>query len=227
MRARQETKQEAAAVYERHGSRKRPDGGGAATSPPSKRQATGGSGSAADASALSPSTDVEAAAARGGSSSDGGAVVVGGGVAAADAPFSVETAPSGRAACKSCGGAIAKGSAKAVVTAWARGGKVKLSHHLSCWVGGLRVEACAASRGKCKHSAAPFVRGTPRVGYPAASADERNWLCLPSAAALLPAATARIREPPAAEWAPRQMGGFDALSAELRAEVEGEFSVAA
>ena len=62
---------------------------------------------------------------------------------------------------------------------------------------------------------------------PAASADERNWLCLPSAAALLPAATARIREPPAAEWAPRQMGGFDALSAELRAEVEGAFSVAA
>ena len=90
-----------------------------------------------------------------------------------------------------------------------------------------RVEACAASRGKCKHSAAPFVRGTPRVGYPAASADERNWLCLPSAAALLPAATSRIREPPAAEWAPRQMGGFDALSAELRAEVEGAFSVAA
>ena len=164
VRAKADTKAEAAAVYEKHGSRKRPGGGGAREASSAKRRA-GEGGAGADATEEAAASDPAP-------------------------PFAAETAASGRASCRSCSAAIGKGSRKVCVSVWARGGRISASHHLACFMGGLLVELCPANRGKCKHSGAPFVKGAPRVGYPTSSSDAVAWVCLESAKALLPALVA-------------------------------------
>ena len=190
VKAQTETKAQAAAVYEAHGSRKRPtpaggrdDGGNA------KRQASldGAEGAAGE-------TDDH------------------------EAPFSVETAASGRANCRLCGTAIPKGELKVCVSAWARGGRISANQHLACFVKALKVEVCATNRGKCKHSGGKFVKGGLRFGYVTTSADDVAWLCLESAAQLLPPMAAKVEG-----CAPAELAGFGQLSGEQRAAVEGAF----
>ena len=136
--------------------------------------------------------------------------------AATDAPFAVETAASGRANCRQCGDAIAKGAHKVSVSAWSRGGRISANHHLGCFVAGLRVEASPSNRGKCKHCACAFVKGTPRIGYSTTGADELAWLCLESASALLPPLFADVEH-----WSPEHtLKGYDALPCELQAQVK-------
>ena len=109
--------------------------------------------------------------------------------------------------------AIAKGTAKVCVTAWARGGKLIASHHVGCFVRGLRAEACSASRGQCKAGKASFVRGGLRLGYPTTAPGEMAWLCRESAALLLPPIIARELG-----WEPTQLRGVDELSEDLAAD---------
>jgi hypothetical protein len=174
VRAQVETKAQAAEVYEKHGSRKRPTPAGGGQELGCKRQA--------------------------GPLGEQG-----------EAPFGVETAASGRASCRQCGTAVPKGALKVVASGWSRGGRIAASHHLACFVGTLRVEVCSTNRGKCKHSGAKFVKGSLRVGYTATAADDIAWLCLESAASLLPPILAQ-----AAGWTPTLLSGFEQLTPELR-----------
>ena len=136
--------------------------------------------------------------------------------AAVDAPFSMETAASGRASCRQCGEAIAKGARKASVSAWARGGRIQANHHLSCFAASLRVEVCPSSRGKCKHCSHKLVKGEARIGYATTGADEVAWLCLESSSSLLPPLLTEVEH-----WTPEQaLKGYEALPCELQAEVK-------
>ena len=136
--------------------------------------------------------------------------------AAVDAPFSMETAASGRASCRQCGEAIAKGARKASVSAWARGGRIQANHHLSCFAASLRVEVCPSSRGKCKHCGHKLVKGEARIGYATTGADEVAWLCLESSSSLLPPLLTEVEH-----WTPEQaLKGYEALPCELQAGVK-------
>ena len=108
-----------------------------------------------------------------------------------------------------------------VVPAWSRGGKVNAAHHLDCFTRSLRVEVCASNRGKCKSSGAKFVKGTLRFGFATTGTDEIAWLCLESAAALLPPVLAC-----AGCWTPCRLAGYEQLSDDLRAQAERVFSSA-
>lgn len=190
VRAQAETKAQAAEVYDKHGSRKRPATAGA--------NAGGDSASGAKRPAL--------------------------GVWAADdgsgmPPFTVANATTGRATCRQCGGAIAKGALRASSEAWARGGKIAAHHHLECFVAGLTVELCASNRGKCRHSGTKFVKGSPRIGYPTTGGNELGWLCLDSAAAMLPPILAEAKAAGSCSWAPEQLRGVAALRQEQREKV--------
>jgi hypothetical protein len=104
-----ETKAQAAAVYEKHGSRKRP---APHAVPPSKRVCDDTTDASLDA-ADSPLNETGGAAdASGGHASEL--------VAGAAAPFALEVAASGRAKCRLCGDAIAKGTSKVSTSAWTR-----------------------------------------------------------------------------------------------------------
>ena len=160
VKAKAETKAQAAAVYEQHGSRKRPQRESAASGKRPALQA--GDASDADDGPKPPEADLP------------------------PLPFTTEQAASGRATCRACGGTIARNSTKACVGAWARGSRITASHHLECFVRSWRVEACASNRGKCKHSGRAFVKGSPRVGFATTAISEVAWICLESAKLLFP-----------------------------------------
>ena len=97
---------------------------------------------------------------------------------------------------------------------WARGGVISAHHHAACFVERLRVEECSSNRGKCKHCGDKFVKGRPRVGYCTASPEELAWLCVESAATLLPPVVAMEHASSGA------LAGLDSLSGDaVRAEV--------
>lgn len=199
VRAQAQTKLEAAAVYEKHGSRKRPAtaGGGAQHAKRSTVSAGSSAGGAPieDRVVDEAGEDGAAGIRESGASGEAGDVppaaeLESAATAAATAacmplPFTAETAGSGRASCRQCGEAISKGSRKVSVRAWARGGWISANHHASCFVGGLRLEACPSNRGKCKHCGEKFVKGCPRVGYCTTGKEELGWLCLESARSLI------------------------------------------
>lgn len=204
MRAQAETKAQSAVVYEKHGSRKRPSGwsstqevSDAKRPEPSPRARDGNDEECAGHDAA------KAAASE----------------TQASAPFTVEVAASGRALCRTCGEAIAKGSPKACVSAWAKGGRISANHHLDCFVRSWKVEATPSNRGKCKHSGRSFTKGAPRVGYATTSGTETAWVCLESAASLLPTIA-----PQSSSWGARKLAGFDELpTEELKTLVEHAF----
>lgn len=175
VRAQAQTKAEAAEVYERHGSRKRPVGTHAEVLP------SGGGKRPTPAAAVAEGQEVEGFAGEAAASSSVPPAAAG----AQPPPFAVETALSSRASCRSCAASIAKGSRKVSVRVWARGGVISAHHHAGCFVERLRVEECSSNRGKCKHCGDKFVKGQPRVGYCTSNAEELAWLCLDSAATLL------------------------------------------
>ena len=177
VRAQAETKAEAAEVYERHGSRKRPAGAHADARPSDGKRPTTATATADDGD---PDSGVAATA-----TASSGAEPQAGAAAAPPPPFAVETALSSRANCRSCDRPISKGTRKVSVRAWARGGVISASHHAACFVEGLRAEECTSNRGKCKHCGDRFTKGLPRVGYGTTSGEELAWLCLDSAATLL------------------------------------------
>ena len=76
-------------------------------------------------------------------------------------PFQASVAATGRASCRACQAPIAKGSTKAAVQAWTRGGWTTANHHLACFLQALRVEECAASTEDTAGSKVQ-CRATPR-----------------------------------------------------------------
>lgn len=191
VRAQMETKAQAAEVYEKHGSRKRPQGGSN-----DRRDAKFGKQPVVMASALPQNGSEQTTISQ--------------------VPFVVEVAASGRASCRVCGDTIAKGAHRTSLSAWARGGKISAYHHLDCFVTNLVVEACSSNRGKCKCCDGKFVKGRPRVGYATTAADQKAWLCLECVAALLPPLLERLPG-----WVPEyQLHGFKELPVpELQEEV--------
>ena len=204
-----ETKEQASAVYEKHGSRKRPDSRGGGGGGGSGGGGGGGGGKRQAVAVLCGS----------------GGGVAAEGSAGGQAPFAREVAASGRAKCRLCSEPIAKDSLKVCVSAWARGGRISANHHLACFLGSLRVEVIPANRGKCKHSGVAFSKGSVRVGYATTSVDEVNWLCLESAATLLPPMLPPLAdEGVEASWAPTMLDGMAVLPGEQQVAVQAAFA---
>jgi len=203
VRAQAETKAEAAAVYRKHGSRKRP-GSNARLPTASKRALTELPRSAAAESVPGTGEVVD--------TSDDFA-----------APFVAEAASSGQSRCRGCGEAIAKGSCRVSVACKARGwsrGQITAHHHLECFARNLQVEVCPSSRGKCKHSGDAFVKGHLRFAYCTTGAGGLSWINLESSRELLPPLVKKVPD-----WTLQWLAGLDKLpTAELRAQAEEVFS---
>ncbi|KAK3279275.1 hypothetical protein CYMTET_12830, partial [Cymbomonas tetramitiformis] len=142
------------------------------------------------------------------------------------APLEFAEAVSARAACRTCGCVIAKGSWRVGVEAWVRGRVCMTWQHPACFLEGVRVEHCSkkSGNGKCKLTEHAFEKGDVRVT--AASKEHKIFLALePAAQALRPIIAHVCAE--GASFDPANIAGMDDLEADAVAAVLRALSDAA